>query len=417
MKRPSKSLLALAVCLACVATPSAAFALLSAGWKTKTRLVSNKILASQSALGLSAEPIDELSEERQANLFQFLLRDLQVEGVPLLEVDAHQVHTLQAALWTTMAELSEQTAEQKACLIFESIPVGALRSFVDDFMILKTQDRLMQSLPELERFSLSLVGKGVGPAIVVETAEKKEEDSDATTVASIDEAKLQFALHQFADRMIAGRQVPGYPASSDTSTPPPKTTYKTCASAEVCHILSAFWTSICEQMTTSSAEQQPVTMLSLPALTTSARFGAVAELLSRSLCLYRGDDVLELLHLFPAYDRSQIHPVDKPAHGHLPPLGWLRAMLQYNGNTEQAERLTDEELALLNYQRRAPVTAVCIVPVDLLEATNVVDLDLGDGRVVMASGIGSYSESVIDLSERGKEELQSSLDAEIRSIQ
>ncbi|KAL3795867.1 hypothetical protein ACHAWO_010159 [Cyclotella atomus] len=63
---------------------------------------------------------------------------------------------LNAALWTTMAELSANPLAERVCLVLEDIP---LRHFV----VLKTQERLMQYLPELKRFSVSLVGKGVGP--------------------------------------------------------------------------------------------------------------------------------------------------------------------------------------------------------------------------------------------------------------
>ena len=68
--------------------------------------------------------------------------------------------TLNAALWTTMAEISEQDDNNKVCLVLEKIPVSALLAFAEDFTVLKTQGRLMQYLPELERFSVSVLGKG-----------------------------------------------------------------------------------------------------------------------------------------------------------------------------------------------------------------------------------------------------------------
>lgn len=81
-----------------------------------TSLATNSDAAAASA---SNNPVDELSDERKANLFQFLLRDLQVEGVPLLAVDANQVDTLQAAMWTTLAELCDQADADQACLVLE----------------------------------------------------------------------------------------------------------------------------------------------------------------------------------------------------------------------------------------------------------------------------------------------------------
>ena len=373
----------------------------------------------------SSDPVEELSEERKANLFQFLLRDLQVQGVPLLGVDADQVHTLQAALWTTMAELSEQDDEEKACLIFESIPVPALRSFVDDFMILKTQQRLMKFVPELERFSLSLVGKGVGPAVLIEVT-KKDTTTTATPTVVVDEHRNSAAMKMFVDRMVAGRQISGYPSSSSSSSSKdaddasannqqvPPMMYRTCNIAETCHILSSFWNNICELLASPPGNS---IMLSLPTIDNPGRFGAVSELLSRSLCLYRGDDIFELLHFYPDYDRNQIHPVDKPAHGHLPPLSWLLSMLRHSGSDEQADKLSDQDVALLNYQRRAPVASVCIVPVDLLEANlspadAIVNLDIGDGIIVQASGVETYSNSLIELCRQGEAQLKASLETE-----
>ena len=55
--------------------------------------------------------IAELDDDRRANLFQATLRDLQVESVPLMGCDANRVETMNAALWTTMAELSESDVE------------------------------------------------------------------------------------------------------------------------------------------------------------------------------------------------------------------------------------------------------------------------------------------------------------------
>ena len=113
-------------------------------------------------LHMSSDPLVDLDDERKANLFQALLRDLQIEGVPLLGCDANQVHTLNAALWTTMAELSANPKADRACLVLEEIPLSALLAFAEDFTVLKTQDRLMTYLPELRRFSVSVVGKGLG---------------------------------------------------------------------------------------------------------------------------------------------------------------------------------------------------------------------------------------------------------------
>ena len=75
------------------------------------------LTSSSLKISASAESLEEMDEERKSNLFQTLLRDLQIEGVPLLGCDANQVSTLSAAIWTTMAELGDSDEENKACLI------------------------------------------------------------------------------------------------------------------------------------------------------------------------------------------------------------------------------------------------------------------------------------------------------------
>jgi hypothetical protein len=383
------------------------------------------------------DPTAGLSEERKTNLFQCLLRDLEVEGVPLLGCDADQAHVLQAALWTTMAELSEKDEAEKACLVLESIPVDALRTFVDDFVVLKTQNRLMDNLPELQRISVSLVGKGVGPAILIESAARSPEESTAYRKmqeenTNTDENKSTAAMKSFVDRMVAGLEMCPYTKDNKVApsgleahgVKPGPVGYRMTRSTDTCDVLSAFWNCVCEMLSTPD-EQISSTILSLPAIGTDStptqahnRFSSVAELVSRSLFLYRGEDVFELQHNHPLYDRNLVFPVDKPAHGHLPPTGWLRPMLKSNGNQDEADTFTDEQLELQNYQRRSPLQAVTIKRVSQLNAAmtqenDIMDLDLGDGRVEKASGVATYSRNIIRLVGEGKETLQTALDAEI----
>jgi hypothetical protein len=379
---------------------------------------------------VDAPLVADLSEERKATLFQFLLRDLQVEGVPLLGVDAYQTQTMQAALWTTLAELSEQDDAQKACLIFEDIPMAFLITFVDDFIKLKSQGRLMKSLPELERFNVSLLGKGVGPAILIESAAPPAESQQVDTT-DMDENKCTAAMKMFMDRVVAGMNVCPYTKNNqvapeglqDAGFPAVPIGYRVCASTEVCHVLSAFWNTVCELLVTP-ADQLSATMLSLPAVgaaDSDARFEAVAELLSRSLCLYSSGDavlVLELLHFYPAYDRDQIHPTTEFAHGHLPPTSWLRPMLAQNGNTQEASELSEQDLKVSNYQRRSPVPAVCIKRVEQINAgtdaaNRMVDLALDDRTIVQARGVPTYARNVLRLVEVGADALREALDAEI----
>jgi hypothetical protein len=87
------------------------------------------------------------------------------------------------------------------------------------------------------------------------------------------------------------------------------------------------------------------------------------------------------------------------------------------GHGDEAERLSDEELALSNYQRRAPHTAINILRMSQVNAAagskSIVDLDLGDGRTEKASGITLYTRNTLRMAGMGKAALQSAVDAEV----
>mmetsp|Transcript_12594 Transcript_12594/g.19410 ORF Transcript_12594/g.19410 Transcript_12594/m.19410 type:complete len:443 (-) Transcript_12594:1165-2493(-) len=386
-------------------------------------------------LRLSDDNPAEWDEERRSNMFQALLRDLQIEGVPLLGCDANQVGTFNAALWTTISELGDQDEQQKACLIMEEIPISALLAFAEDFTVLKTQARLMDHLPELKRFSVSVLGKGVGPALLIETKERTEEEK-ATAAANraiegtYDQAKKTAALKSFIDRVVVNLEACPYTKSVDISavglenrgvTPGP-VGYRFSPTTDACMTMSFFWNCICE-MTGTPDESLSSIMLSLPGIgqesspEAHARFAAVVEIVGRYLCLYRGDASFGLVHFHPAYDRSSIMPIDGPSYGQLPPMSWLRAMLKMGGHEVEAESFTDDELALSNYQRRAPHTSINILRMNQVNAAagakSIVDLDLGNGRIEKASGITLYSRNAIRMVKSGKEALQSALDADI----
>jgi len=383
----------------------------------------------------TVDPIAEMDEERRQNLFQALLRDLQIENVPLLGCDAHQVETMNAAIWTTMAELSECNDAQKVCIVLEDIPMNALKAFETDYKNLLTQQRLMKDLPELTRINVNLLGKGVGPALVIESSQRSpQEIQERNERASIEhilhETPCTTALKSFVNRIVVGQEACPYTKNADiagvgleargVSSGP--VAYRYNGSSDICAAVAAFWTCVCELKSVPET-QVSTTLLSLPAIgwgtTPQAhdRFKAAVELIGRSLCLFRGDGVFGLVHFHPAYDRTNIHPRDSPAFGHLPPRSWLRPMLRFNGNMAEAESLTEEDLAMSDYQRRSPHTMINILRVSQLNAAvgakSIVDLPLDDGRVEKASGITLYSRNAIRLAKVGREELQAALDVEI----
>eukprot|EP00527_Entomoneis_sp_CCMP2396_P001519 CAMPEP_0198143832 /NCGR_PEP_ID=MMETSP1443-20131203/10703_1 /TAXON_ID=186043 /ORGANISM="Entomoneis sp., Strain CCMP2396" /LENGTH=352 /DNA_ID=CAMNT_0043807119 /DNA_START=402 /DNA_END=1460 /DNA_ORIENTATION=+ len=343
---------------------------------------------------------------------------------------------MNAALWTTMSEVSESDESQKVCIIMEDIPMDALKSFAADYANLLTQSRLMDHLPELARISVSLLGKGVGPALVIETSDRTPDELAEKTARAamedlLDESHCTASLKSFVNRIVVGLEACPYTKNPDLSgtgleargVNPGPVGYRFSKSSDACAAVASFWTSVCELLSVPESEIS-TTLLSLPAIgpgndrEAHARFAAVVELISRNLCLFRGDGVFGLVHFHPAYERNLIHPVNKPAFGHLPPQSWLRSMLRHNGNVEQAKSLTDKDLEMSNYQRRSPHTVINILRASQLNAAvgakSIVDLEiLEDGTTEKASGIPLYSRNVIRLAGQGEEKLQSAVENEM----
>jgi hypothetical protein len=401
------------------------------------------------------EPL--LTDERKANLFQFLLRDLQIEGVPLLGIDADQVQTLQAAIWTTMAGLlatavgggggggeeesasaassddvvapktAETTPEQqesttgtssssKVCLVFEDIPIDALQDFVQDFQSVQNDQLVQQHLPELLAFRIALVGNGVGPAITVsvkiDDAVQDNFKDHVNPLAIIDKTYAGDGVIQATEAFVK-RVV----QNSDDAIGMMQPAYRYCGFVDACHALSAFWNCLCELQ---AKPDLPSIMLSFP-----MDFDpALTMLMNRSLCLYRGNDVLELAHYGPSYDRAAVDPSDQPAFGHLPPVEWLvPVMAQYANNETLPDPRPDVLASIANFQRRSPVAAVLIKRVELMnkEAKDnplaaSSDLTLANGSTVSAFGLPLLAKSIQRLATIGTDQLEANLDQEIAMI-
>ena len=240
-----------------------------------------------------------------------------------------------------MAELGDSDDENKACLVLEEIPISALLAFAEDFTVLKTQPRLMNHLPELQRFSISVLGNGF-PALIIETeARTDEEKEDAASLKAVestfDRDKTIAALQSFIGRVVVGLEACPYTKSVDISAVglekqgvvPGPVGYRYSPTTDACMAMSSFWNSICEMMSEPEPNLSSI-MLSLPGIGMGSskeahdRFVAVVELVGRYLCLFRGDGSFGLVHFHPAYDRTLIHPLDKPAYGHLPPISWCK---------------------------------------------------------------------------------------------
>ncbi|KAL3925182.1 MAG: hypothetical protein SGILL_000574, partial [Bacillariaceae sp.] len=288
------------------------------------------------------DPLEDMTDDRKANLFQFLLRDLEVEEVPLLGVDATETHIFQAALWTTMAELSESDLEDKVCLVFESIPVPTLKTFVEAFDGWKSNSKMMESVPELKRFNVTLVGKGVGPAMVVSTSNRT--DSEASAYDSMkqsapvpDEIRWNAAMKTFVARTSS--------SNFDTAV------YRIVRSTDACDIMSGYWTSICELLSVPEDQMSPV-VLTYPPVKEGLekeqhdRFAAIAQLMGHLLSMCSDSkEVVSNLYIQPFYDRDESG--DNASDGHLAP-------------SSSDSGKSDEALRLENYVRRSPLPGVII---------------------------------------------------------
>jgi hypothetical protein len=319
-----------------------AFAPLTGQQHMSSKFVVKNSAASSSTIEESGDPLDELSAERKANLFQFLLRDLEVEQVPVLGVDATETHVFQAALWTTMGELSENPVEDRVCLVFESIPVETLKMFVQELDAIKTDSFLMDNIPELKRLNATLVGRGVGPAIVLTTSNRTNTELEAyqslkQSAPVPNTMGCMAAMDSYITRTSSATGLVNYVDN------------RIIGSVDACDILSGFWTSVCELRSFPESEKASISVSYAP--TTNGiddsvrhnRYAALSILINRMTYLFGGKD-LASIHTFPLYDRNAIPRQDERASmGHLSPPS--------DDDDEAATKL-------LNYVRRSPLPSI-----------------------------------------------------------
>lgn len=302
-----------------------------------------RLQSSSESSTTETDPLDELSDERKASLFQFLLRDLEVEQVPVLGVDAVETHIFQAALWTTMAEMSENDMEGKVCLVFEDIPVDTLKQFVGELEAIKADPFLTDHVPEMKRFNATLVGKGVGPAIVLATSNRTDVESEAyrsmKRSALLPDVNLCVAsLDAFVTR---------------TSPVVGATVSRMVGSIDACDILSGYWTSICELLSLPESEKLSIAV-AYPSSTMGSvkkqhdRYASMSIVMNRMATLFAEN--IRNIHAFPSYDRDIIPTGSKSASiGHL-----------LSSSNAKDKELSAEQIQLENYLRRSPLPCAII---------------------------------------------------------
>ena len=123
-------------------------------------------------------------------------------------------------------------------------------------------------------------------------------------------------------------------------------------------------------------------------------------------------ELIQLVHFHPSYDRNDVNPTDSLHYGHLPPTSWLNPMASHIGQPPVDPALE----AYQDYQRRSPLPMVNVLRGEqLAKATigsRVQQLDVGDGRTVQASGLGTYVRNGRVLAEEG-ERLRVELEREV----
>ena len=390
-----------------------------------------------------AEQKEAEAEEQRQNLFQVLLRDLEIEGVPLLGIaGVTDTNTVQAALWTVASQLSENAVASQACLIFEDLLAGAasetdtvtdttdatdgiarLKSLVSTYTqhVLTNEATTTARLPELQRMTVNLVGKGLGPALTWATVNRTQTDHVEYTERiqyqqpSGDETvQWEPAIHSFLQRfgkdLLGSRNEEEEEEENETN---PNIAYTYVESSDICDLMAGYWNCICELLVTEEEDQtqqqgvQTIVLAYPPpppstitrmlsaadASSTSSeqqrqhehdqlyyheRFIGITKLLNvmntlvvvtptkssnhtnRTETLRSVLPPFELIHLHPLYDRSKMTSASTSAS-----TTEDTDIITDNGHLPAFNRLqdafaTEAELAVLNYQRRSPVPAVII---------------------------------------------------------
>ena len=272
--------------------------------------------------------------ERRTNLYQTLLRDLQIEDIPLLSVDSSGfAPVVYAAAWSIMSQLlfeleedqknnivsdnqenvSNNNLARKTCLIVEdaSIDDDVLRPFVRVFNALKSSPEVMKCLPELDLFQINLLGMGVGPALVIEITDssaalssmdngKKVDDiSLSPSTLSCTDSLFSFDRRIFTDAGILPHPLHKSSSSSSSSSSPSSSSIssipiESSSGSDACSILAALWTSSCSILrppkststtsTTSSTNDTNAVLLGIPNLTSSwERFTTIGRIFAAGL--------------------------------------------------------------------------------------------------------------------------------------
>jgi len=384
-------------------------------------------------------------------LFQILLNDIICDGDPVFEIDVSTRATLSAAMWTVLCDFSERDAGEKlddydsggmkSAVVLEGMAIEDLRVWATEFYVDK------QGLTELPRLSVALLGDGAGPALVITATDRTPEEITAKPLDSDPRLLNQQteAMKQFTYRMAVVDPPEEGTGMADNFNvlPLAPTNFPVCNSADVCVMMATFWNCVLVLRQTPHWELEG-TVLALPGCGSDLeRFDAVMNLMRKNLENYSDDtdEKLELVNYHPHYG-SSITTTDTPTEirpGYLPPRSWMKPMMRMSRNIDIVKRaasITEEELELVDYQRKSPVPMVHIrrqattnkapafpdgTPPAVTTTTEVkkdlelVHVSLDDGEVISMSrgDLEEYVKNAVTLIAVGKTELALALDIEM----
>jgi hypothetical protein len=90
--------------------------------------------------------------------------------------------------------------------------------------------------------------------------------------------------------------------------------------------------------------------------------------------------------------------VGRLTHGHLPPHDWLRSYLKLQQSPQDIETLSEKQLELANYQRRAPFFMINVLRADqVAKAEDIVPWEVIEpepGRQFRVSGAKVYAHNI-----------------------
>jgi hypothetical protein len=135
--------------------------------------------------------------------------------------------------------------------------VEHLQRWVDEFALWQRgREPLTHHLDELFMFQISLVGNGMGPAILIVTNSSGLETVDSTnsSKSTLEEDQMIREMQCFMERVLPTRD--DTDARHPTATPQSSSRrilYRICYFRDACHVMSAFWNAVCEL----EQQQQP----------------------------------------------------------------------------------------------------------------------------------------------------------------